>query len=781
MSNNNMYDILGKLNSLTPADQPDTSEKTEKVYESVGSRGDIMEAVKSLEEKYQGWKKTVAAIKKGGSAEDPEAVAAAIGRKKYGKEKFQKAAAAGKKLGEAAKPDFLDLDKDGDKKEPMKKAARDKMAEDYKVKADGHHAKAHTRIDAKAKAIKLSNQLGLPARIFDLEDGDNDPEEIIHPQQFNQQQEMEEAREFKNKDEFDSLANTGDYYYTRTGGKVTKTQNGVKHERGYKKEKDDADELQEGQMKHMLHADAEKLSLKAFLAKHCHRDEDRKEMTDFWHNVNGEEELQERAKSKAQQKFMGMVYAAKKGEKPASKEVAKVARGMSKSDAEDFAKTKHKGLPQHVNESHDIRKHPIYTTQSAWDHYEKELAEQEVDKLHADHFEQQLDDSLSAVPQQTPIMDAEHELDEIARLAGLPKHKPTALVVDESECNQTMEGQECPVHGLAECGMYESIGEHGDLTGDPHEMGYRAAALYQKSKNSNPFEGVDEMKAMAWEDGWREGAAEGGMYESAGEHGDLTGDPHEMGYRAAALYQKSKNSNPFEGVDEMKAMAWEDGWREGAAEGGLEEGNEFSGALAKARAQGDKEFKVDGETYPVKEGKNKPDFADILKKAIDKRNAATASTRKEIGSRVADKDPGDQEHNLRTDADHAQTVREDINMSISANGEDDALNLIRKLAGMPVIAISADSSEESCDTCGASPCGCDDIMQEANGEHGWDNQPEEHYAPISASIPSGTDLHKSKDMVKHNYRGGDNPLAMKESAEDRLWRQYERMKTAVKK
>lgn len=725
MSDKNMYDILGIFNNLDPQLTPAAeSEKSQTpVYESVESRGDIMEAVKSLEEKYQGWKKTVAAIKKGGSAEDPEAVAAAIGRKKYGKEKFQKAAAAGKKLGEAAKPDFLDLDKDGDKKEPMKKAARDKMAEDYKVKADGHHAKAHTRIDAKAKAIKLSNQLGLPARIFDLEDGDTDPEEIIHPQQFNQQQEMEEAREFKNKDEFDSLANTGDYYYTRTGGKVTKTQNGVKHERGYKKEKDDADELQEGQMKHMLHADAEKLSLKAFLAKHCHRDEDRKEMTDFWHNVNGEEELQERAKSKAQQKFMGMVYAAKKGEKPASKEVAKVARGMSKSDAEDFAKTKHKGLPQHVNESHDIRKHPIYTTQSAWDHYEKELAEQEVDKLHADHFEQQLDDSLSAVPQQTPIMDAEHELDEIARLAGLPKHKPTAPVVDESECNQTMEGQECPVHGLAECGMYES----------------------------------------------------------AGEHGDLTGDPHEMGYRAAALYHKSKNSNPFEGVDEMKAMAWEDGWREGAAEGGLEEGNEFSGALAKARAQGDKEFKVDGETYPVKEGKNKPDFADILKKAIDKRNAATASTRKEIGSRVADKDPGDQEHNLRTDADHAQTVREDINMSISANGEEDALNLIRKLAGMPVIAISADSSEESCDTCGASPCGCDDIMQEANGEHGWDNQPEEHYAPISASIPSGTDLHKSKDMVKHNYRGGDNPLAMKESAEDRLWRQYERMKTAVKK
>ena len=41
----------------------------------------------------------MAAAKKGG-ARDPAAVAAAIGRKKYGKEKFQAAAAAGKKLGE---------------------------------------------------------------------------------------------------------------------------------------------------------------------------------------------------------------------------------------------------------------------------------------------------------------------------------------------------------------------------------------------------------------------------------------------------------------------------------------------------------------------------------------------------------------------------------------------------------------------------------------------------------------------------------------------------------
>ena len=57
-------------------------------------------------------------------------------------------------------------------------------------------------------------------------------------------------------------------------------------------------------------------------------------------------ELSEKAKSKAQQRFFGMVRAAQKGEGAASPEVAKVAGEISKKDAKDFAKTKHKGLPE---------------------------------------------------------------------------------------------------------------------------------------------------------------------------------------------------------------------------------------------------------------------------------------------------------------------------------------------------------------------------------------------------------------------------------------------------
>ena len=55
--------------------------------------------------------------------------------------------------------------------------------------------------------------------------------------------------------------------------------------------------------------------------------------------------IAEKAVSKAQQKFMGMVYAAKSGAPAASPEVAKAAEGMSKGEARKFAKTKHEGLP----------------------------------------------------------------------------------------------------------------------------------------------------------------------------------------------------------------------------------------------------------------------------------------------------------------------------------------------------------------------------------------------------------------------------------------------------
>ena len=63
--------------------------------------------------------------------------------------------------------------------------------------------------------------------------------------------------------------------------------------------------------------------------------------------TKNEEVLHEKSVSKKQQRFFGMVRATQKGEtKAPSSEVARVASSIKKSDAKDFAKTKHKGLPE---------------------------------------------------------------------------------------------------------------------------------------------------------------------------------------------------------------------------------------------------------------------------------------------------------------------------------------------------------------------------------------------------------------------------------------------------
>lgn len=69
------------------------------------------------------------------------------------------------------------------------------------------------------------------------------------------------------------------------------------------------------------------------------------------------------SKSKAQQRFMGMVHACKKSKYKncASKEVEDTARGMKAKDAKDFASTKHKGLPdkKEKNEMKDLIKQMV--------------------------------------------------------------------------------------------------------------------------------------------------------------------------------------------------------------------------------------------------------------------------------------------------------------------------------------------------------------------------------------------------------------------------------------
>jgi hypothetical protein len=100
------------------------------------------------------------------------------------------------------------------------------------------------------------------------------------------------------------------------------------------------------------------------------------------------------SKSKAQQRFFGMVDAYKKGEmKNASSKIKKAAEGMPMSDVKDFAETKHKGLPEKVEENiirltesdlHQIVKECVnkILIEGYWDDYEERNDYEEKRKNH---------------------------------------------------------------------------------------------------------------------------------------------------------------------------------------------------------------------------------------------------------------------------------------------------------------------------------------------------------------------------------------------------------------
>ena len=231
--------------------------------------------------------------------------------------------------------------------------------------------------------------------------------------------------------------------------------------------------------------------------------------------------LPEKAVSKQQQKFMGMVHAMQTGDKVkgASPELKKVAKTMGKKDAKDFASTKHKGLPKKVSEgmlsegmtlqaiAHRYGKEVRDFSQGGdmddnlfhalYDYYfddmpygVKKARDGDPYEWVADAFDQAIQHgdiavAESSMPVRMEAMPAgmpgqDHELDELAKLAGLHSH------VNEASCNMTESGQMCPVHGMSECwsgGMMESAKpDYIDADGDGDEEEPMKKALKDKEE-----------------------------------------------------------------------------------------------------------------------------------------------------------------------------------------------------------------------------------------------------------------------------------------------------------
>jgi len=373
----------------------------------------------------------------------------------------------------------------------------------------------------------------------------------------------------------------------------------------------------------------------------------------------------------------------------------------------------------------DLRNHPIYTKEEAWDHYQKELAEQEKEET----------------------VDINTELDEISRLAGLAEkvggNKSHDFVddvthkKDKEDCDEGFDPKEFD-------------GEMSwEFAGDDGEPGYGGVRYVAKVVDGRPV--VDPASLTGWcrgdgnnklTDEWCTDMVRPGgelhdeALEAAQEDADEQWQERDIDI---PLDEENLEEGPtrkdFQMVADLLKNIEDEGKKKELANHhadmfakqnprfdkdrflsavGIEEGNEFTGALAQAKKDGKKEFEVDGKTYKVEEEMKK--------------------------------------------------VNEDINVNITANGEEDALKLIMKLAGIQAVAVQQETVEEE-------------------REIEYANTPEEQVAPVSAAVPSGTDYHKVKKQDPATANKAANPLAEdeEENLEEGLWTAYQDMISEVKK
>jgi hypothetical protein len=128
------------------------------------------EEVEAVDEKYMGFKKLEASIAAKGGVRDAGAVAASIGRNKYGKKKFQKAAATDHKLGEE---NSLDegirstikglFSKKKEEEAPKPESRGDQLRKRYNVGPEGSDTSAKRKIlnRAKGNAERAQTQVNM--------------------------------------------------------------------------------------------------------------------------------------------------------------------------------------------------------------------------------------------------------------------------------------------------------------------------------------------------------------------------------------------------------------------------------------------------------------------------------------------------------------------------------------------------------------------------------------------------------------------------------------------
>lgn len=180
-----------------------------------------------------------------------------------------------------------------------------------------------------------------------------------------------------------------------------------------------------------------------------------------------------------------------------------------------------------------------------------------------------------------------------------------------------------------------------------------------------------------------------------------------------------------------------------------DEGNEFSGALAKAKAAGAKEFEVDGKKYAVKE--------DVQ---ID-----------ECGEMMGGMNSAEQDNlSINTNFD-AKSGRKSV--TVSAEGEAaEQLAQMLKMAGIG--GKSEQHAEPTVKVVTLAP--------EEQVEEEYSNEPNEQVATVDSIVDQGEDLNRQKKQFADKPKAGDNPMAEEfdpiEAMGRKLMREYESIKVS---
>jgi hypothetical protein len=565
-----------------------------------------------------------------------------------------------KKLRESAKPDFLDLDKDGDTDEPMKSAA--------KTAKDDEPAEVDSDAVAKRKRLQA----------------------------------------LKDKQE-DERAEKGDDY--KSSSRFVK---GRAYGGAAQKDDEEKDELEEGKFKE-IYTDMMDYATKKGYSSHKQFTPADYDALAKPHGISGKELAVALGHKKVSQvaevappgaKAERMVKHIKKGyskdgnlsKKEKGIAYATAWKAHNKGQVEEgtnfgdtIKNSEGKMTKVKVTEGKDaIRNHPIYTTKEAWDHYSQELAEQEM-------MEQSM--------MEAPAVDVQQELDEIAKLAGLaPKMEAKSVCpscnCEKCECNENLDPM-VPADSAS------------PLTHTSEGMGCTMEELQEAMSRKDYRTMANKIKNMDDRD------LAGEMCQTFAEMAKAD-NPR---FKEDMFFAACDVKNPASVLVDEEAM---------------DEGNEFTKARLDAIAQGKDTFSVSGKTYKV--------------------SGDTSDEKTQV-----------------------ESVNEDINVNITANGEQDALNLLRKLSGMAEvpqvtgIAIPMDDESATCGACGTTPCGCEESVEEERDIE-LANTPHETVAPINAvTTDAGGGLGGVKKQYPLAANRGANPLE-----EEKLWTAYESMINDVK-